>query len=148
MQLKHSGITYTCEVAVKCESDKYIKLYNENGVEIASFNHITDFSEYTLSGGSFVSPSNCTTPIEVTTYILGKRVISQSDWILKDGKYTYSITHNLISANSTTCDILLNFAKGTILQYDAEQKAGEIIFYTDFIPASDIVIESIKITRI
>lgn len=148
MQLKHSGETYECNVAVKCESDKYIKLYDANGVEIASFNHISDFSDYTLSGGSFTPPSNCSMPIEVTTYIIGERVIAINDWVLEDGKYKYTITHNLISANCTTCDILLIFAKGTILQYEAEQKAGELVLYTESIPASDITIESIKISRI
>lgn len=148
MQLVHSGVTYECSVAVKCESDKYIKLYDANGVEIASFNYISDFSDYTLSGGSFVPPSNCSMPIEVTTYILGKRVIALNDWILENGKYKHSIVHNLISANSTTCDILLIFANGTIFEYEAEQKAGELILYTSSLPASDITIESIKISRI
>lgn len=148
MQVIHSGVTYECSVAVKCETDKYIKLYDANGVEIASFNHISDFSDYTISGGSFIPPSNCNIPIELTTYVIGGRTIAPGDWQSTNGKYAYTISNDLISANSTTCDILLIFAKDTQLTYQATQATGKIILTVDIKPTTDIVIDSIKITRI
>ena len=148
MQVTHSGITYKCNVAVKCETDKYIKLYDENGIEIVSFNHISDFSDYTISGGSFIPPSSCNVPIEVTTYVIGGRTIAPGDWELANGKCAYTISNDLISANTTTCDILLNFAKGTQLTYQATQATGKIILTVEMQPITDIVIDSIIITRI
>lgn len=148
MQVTHSGVTYECNVAVKCETDKYIKLYDANGVEIVSFNHISDFSDYTISGGSFIPPSNCNVPIELTTYVIGGRTIAPGDWKSTNGKYAYTISNDLISANSTTCDILLNFAKDTQLTYQATQANGEITLSVDMKPTTNIVIDSIIITRI
>ena len=148
MKLIHSSEEYECSIAVKCESDKYIKLYDANGAEIASFNNINDFSQYTLSGGSFIAPSSCNAPIEVTTYVLGGCTIAPDDWELADGKYKYTIRNNSISANTTTCDILLIFAKDTQFTYQATQATGEIILAVDMKPTTDIVIDSIKITRI
>lgn len=148
MKLIHSNEEYECSIAVKCESDKYIKLYDANGAEIASFNHISDFSEYTLSGGYFIAPSSCNTPIELTTYVLGGCAIAPDDWELADGKYKYTIRNDSISANTTTCDILLIFAKDTQLTYQATQANGEITLSVDMKPTTDIVIDSIIITRI
>lgn len=149
MQVKNSGITYDCSVAVKCEADKYIKLYDENGMEIVSFDNIADFSAYTITGGEFIPPSNCSAPIELTTYVIGGRTIAPDNWILsEDSKYHYEIENNLISANSTTCDILIIFAKGTELSYQATQEAGKLTLLTDAAPEVSIVIDSIMITRI
>ena len=148
MQVTHNGIPYTCAVAVKCTTDKYIKLYDENGAEVASFDNISDFSDYTISGGSFTDPSACNCPIELTTYVIAGKTISPSNWISSNGKFTYTISNNLISANTKTCDILLIFAKGTELTYQATQAAGKITLTVDEKPNSNIVIESIIISRI
>ena len=149
MFVEHSGISYECASAIKCENDKYIKLYNENGAEIAAFNHISDFSEYTASGGSFVDPSNCTTPIALTPYATGGRTISANDWILTDSGDAYycTIENELISANVATCNVLLLFAAGTELEYTAQQEAGKITLSTTAAPLADVVIESVQITR-
>lgn len=148
MQLIHSGVTYQCDVAVKCEYDKYIKLYDSNGVEIASFNNISDFSQYTLSGGSFVAPCDCKMPIMLSTFSIGGRTIKPGEWILSDsGQYCYEIESDLISANATTCNISLMFAAGTSLIYKATQESGKIVLSTDSAPVVDIVIDSILITR-
>ena len=148
MQVTHSGTTYDCAVAVKCETDGFIKLYDANGAEIASFDNISNFSDYTISGGSFIAPNNCTTPIELTTYVIGGRTIAPGNWELSGGKYQYTIENDLISANTATCDILLIFAKGTELSYSAAQEAGKVILSTDAVPPGNIVIDSIRITRI
>ena len=148
MKLTHCSEVFDCHAAVKCESDKYIKLYDENGVEIASFHEISDFAEYVLSGGSFISPCDCAMPIPLTAYAIGGRTIGTSDWKSANGRYTYTIENGLISANETTCNILLLFAEGTELEYSATQEAGKIILYADAKPETDIVIDSIQITRV
>lgn len=148
MQIIHCGITYECAVAVKCTNDKYIKLYDANGVEIAAFHNISDFSDYTISGGSFVAPCDCATPISLSGFAIGGRTIAKSDWILaNDGRYAYEINNNLISGNVTTCNILLFFAEGTELEYKATQEEGKIILYTSNAPQNDIVLNSIQILR-
>lgn len=147
MNVTHSGTTYECAVAVKCEDDKYIKLYDANGAEIASFNGISDFGEYTISGGSFIAPCDCGAPIVLTTYSIGGRTIAPGDWISSDGRYYYEIQNSLISSNAATCNILLLFAPGTELLYEAIQESGKVIIYIDTIPDEDIVIRSVQITR-
>ena len=148
MKVTHSDVSYDCYVAVKCTNDNYIKLYDENGVEIAAFHHITDFSEYTISGGSFVDPCDCTAPIPLTAYSLGARTIKSGDWKKSGSKYIYEITSNLISGNVNTCNIMLLFKSGTDLAYEASQDSGKVTLYVDAAPASDIVIEGIQITRV
>lgn len=147
MKVVHSGVTYDCNVAVKCENDRYIILYDANGAEIVSFNDISDFSEYTISGGSFVAPCDCRMPISLHSYSIGGRTIKTNDWILSNGKYQYTIESGLISDNATTCNVLLMFAQGTELKYQASQQNGKIILYTDAAPLNNIVIDSIQITR-
>jgi len=148
MKVTHNNRTYECNVAVKCEIDKYIKLYDENGAEIASFYNISDFSKYTISGGSFVDPCDCSIAIPVSKYVIGGRTITTNNWILSDdGKYIYEIENDVISGNATTCDILLLFAKGTSLSYEATQEDGKLTLSCVVAPTSDIVIDSIQITR-
>lgn len=150
MQIIHCGITYECEIAVKCEDDKYIKLYDASGVELAAFYHISDFSEYEISGGSFIAPCDCSVPIVLTTYVVGGRTISTDDWILSDaGEYYFEIENNLISANATTCNVLLLFAEGTELEYTSQQAAGKIVLNVGTsAPLDDVVIDSIQISRV
>lgn len=149
MKITHCNRSYECAVAVKCESDRYIKLYDANGVEIAAFHNISDFSKYEISGGSFVDPCACTMPIPLSVYTIGGRTISTNNWILgDDNRYYYEIENNLISANVTTCNILILFAPGTELEYEATQEAGKLTLYTDAAPLDDIVIDSVQVTRI
>lgn len=149
MKLIHSGATYECNVAVKCENDKYIKLYDENGAETVSFKDISDFSDYEISGGEFIAPCDCTMPIPLTAYAIGGRTITTNDWILSDSdKYYYEIESGLISSNSTTCNITLLFAQGTELTYQATQEEGKIVLHVDSAPLDNIVIDSIQITRV
>lgn len=149
MKLIHCGVTYECDVAVKCENDNYIKLYDANGAEIAAFHNISDYSDYELSGGSFVFPCDCTFPIALSVYSIGGRTITTNDWNLTEdeSKFFYEINNDLISSNVTTCDIYLHFAKGTELEYEATQESGKIVLYTDAAPIDDVVIERIQITR-
>lgn len=148
MQLKHFGTIYECAVAVKCTADKYIKLYDENGAEIASFYNISDFSDFTLEGGSFSAPCAHNLPILLSTYSIGGHTIKKSDWDVKStGQYFHEITNNLISANTVTCNITLYFASGTRFNYSAMQENGKIVLYVDVIPEKDIVIDNIIITR-
>lgn len=148
MKVIHCQRTYECAVAVKCENDRYIKLYDANGTEIAAFHNISDFSKFTISGGSFVSPCDCTMPIPLSVYTIGGRTISTSDWKLgTDNRYYYEINSNLISANVTTCNILIMFAQGTELEYNATQENGKLTLFTDAAPLANIVIDSLQITR-
>lgn len=148
MKLIHSGITYNCEVAVKCENDRYIKLYDASGAEIAAFHNISDFTEYEILDGAFVAPCDCTKPILLSTYVIGGRTIKTTDWIESEtGGFHYEINNDLISSNITTCDVLLLFAPGTELEYKATQETGKVVLYADSAPEADIVIDSIQITR-
>lgn len=149
MKITHCNRTYECAVAVKCENDNYIKLYDENGVEIAAFHHISDFSKFEISGGSFTDPCACAMPIPLSVYSIGGRTISTDNWKLgDDNRYYYAIESDLISANITTCNISIFFAQGTELEYEAAQEAGKLILYTTAAPLADIVIDSLQITRI
>lgn len=148
MKVTYGGTTYECDVAVKCEEDRYIKLYNENGVEIAAFYGIIDFDKYTISGGTFVDPCNSEMPIPLATYAIGGRTIKPSDWHPFGGQYIYEIYSKLISGNDTTCNILLLFAPGTNLSYEATQGNGKLILHTQSIPKNEIIIKSIQITKV
>lgn len=149
MKVTHSGTTYDCDVAVKCENDKYIKLYDANGVEIASFHDISDFSEYTISGGSFIDPCDCSMPIKLNTYIVGGCTIPSNAWILSEDEteFYFEIENALISSNEETCDIMLHFAEGTEITYNATQEGGKIVLHTTAAPLADVVIERMQITR-
>ena len=148
MLLNHCGKTYECAVAVKCENDKYIKLYDENGAEIMAFHNISDFEDFEISGGSYTDPCHCIMPISLSTYAIGGRTIAASDWVLADsGKYYYEIENDLISGNATTCNILLIFAANTLLPYEGTQEDGKVVLFVNDPPAGDIVIESIQIMR-
>lgn len=150
MTVTHSGTVYECAVAVKCEDDKYIILYDANGAEIAAFHDIADFSEYTISGGSFVAPCDCSMPIPLSVYSIGARTISVSDWVLSEDEtqYCYEIASSLISGNTATCNVFLLFAQGTELEYTAAQESGKITLYTAEAPIADVVIESVQIVRV
>ena len=148
MIVTHSNVTYECDVAVKCENDNYIKLY-KNGEEIAAFYNISDFTDYSISGGSFIDPCDCANPISLKTYAVKGCTIAPGNWInADDGRYYYEIENSLISGNTTTCNILLFFAAGTEFTYDATQEEGKIILYKNVKPDVDIVIDSIQITRV
>lgn len=150
MKVIHCGASYECSVAVKCETDKYIKLYDENGIEIAAFIGITDFSLFEISGGSFVPPNNCAMPISLAAYSIGGRTITTHDWTYSNDlqKYYYEISSGLISDNQTTCNVLLLFKQGTELEFEATQEAGKVTLFVDAAPLADIVLDSIQITRV
>lgn len=147
MKITHSGTTYDCDVAVKCENDKYIKLYDANGVEIASFHDISDFSEYTISGGSFIDPCDCAMPIKLNTHIVGGCTIPTSAWIDSGSEFYFEINNDLISSNEDTCNVILYFAEGTELKYTATQEKGKIVLHTTAAPIAKVVIERMQITR-
>lgn len=148
MILTHSGESYECDVAVKCEYDNYIILY-KNGAEIAAFNNISDFTDYVLSGGSFIAPRDFSMPIHLSVYTIGSRTISVSDWVLsEDGtQYYYEIASSIISGNTTTCNVFLLFAQGTELEYTSKQESGKITLYTEEAPLAEVVIDSVQIFR-
>lgn len=150
MKVIHCGVSYECSVAVKCEADKFIKLYDEYGTEIAAFIGITDFSLFEISGGSFIPPYDCEMPISLNPYSIGGRTITTYDWTYSEalGKYYYEIVNGLISNNETTCNILLLFKQDTELEFEAKQESGKVVLFVDAAPLADIVIESIKITRV
>ena len=148
MIVKHCGINYECDVAAKCTSDNYIKLYKD-GKEIAAFYNITDFTDFEISGGSFVAPCSGGNPILLTTYVVKGCTITAADWqTAADGRFYYEIENALISGNETTCNIMLFFAEGTNLVYDGEQHDGKIILYTTAAPLADVAIDSVQITRV
>lgn len=149
MIVSHNGINYECAVAVKCEDDNYIKLFDANGAEIIAFYNISDFTEYTIKEGSFTDPSLCALPIPVSCYVIGGHTIPADAWQAgEDGKYYYTIENNVISANVATCNIVLFFAPGTDFEYVATQQAGKIVLCADSAPTSNIVIDSIQVSRV
>lgn len=144
----HSNDRYVFDVAVKCENDRYIRLYDESGAEIASFNDISDFSEYPIYGGEFTTPDSCKMPIPLSYYMIGGVTITPDDWeYWGGGEYYYKLSNPLISGNPTTCNVLLNFANGTMFEYTATQEDGSILIFPQSVPTVDIVINSIQITR-
>lgn len=58
--LKYLDKSFACATAIK--GDDYIHLMDDKGILIAAFDHISDFSGFTLEDGSYVSPTadhNC-----------------------------------------------------------------------------------------
>ena len=58
--LKYQGVSYDCATAIK--GPDYIHLLDKNGVMVAAFDNITNFSSFTLENGSYTSPTadnNC-----------------------------------------------------------------------------------------
>ena len=53
--LKYLDEAFDCTTAIK--GDDYIHLLDDNGVMVAAFDAITDFSGFTLENGSYVSPT-------------------------------------------------------------------------------------------
>ena len=53
--LKYLDEVFDCTTAIK--GDDYIHLLDDNGVMVAAFDAITDFSGFTLENGSYVSPT-------------------------------------------------------------------------------------------
>ena len=151
MFLVYLNESYECSVAVKCEHNRYIKLYDANGEEIASFTDIADFSEYNVTGGSFTTPASCKFPILATNYIIGGATIGINDWKKTTestyGSYEYEIKNPIISANAVTCNIFLNFKFGTVFDYTAVQREGSLTLYTHAIPEKDIEIENIQVVK-
>lgn len=149
MIVSHNGTNYECAIAVKCEDDNYIRLFDTNGAEIITFYSISDFTEYTITEGSFTDPSLCALPIPVSSYVIGGRTIPADAWEAgEDGKYYYSIENDVISANVATCNIVLFFAPGTDFEYTATQQTGKIVLCVASAPTSNIVIDSIQVSRV
>lgn len=101
----HCGESYVCTTAIKCENNKFIKLYDENNVEIVSFYNISDFSDYEISGGSFTAPDDCFAPIPVSLYKIGGKVVA---------------TNNLNGSDRTE---LPNAARFSDLSFDVKTQA-------------------------
>ena len=58
--LKYLGVSYDCTTAIK--GPDYIHLLDANGVMVATFDKITDFSSFALENGGYTSPTtdhNC-----------------------------------------------------------------------------------------
>jgi hypothetical protein len=53
--LKYLGDSYDCATAIK--GPDYIHLLDGNGMPVAAFDHIIDFSGFTLVNGSYTSPT-------------------------------------------------------------------------------------------
>lgn len=54
--LKYLGDSFDCTTAIK--GDNYIHLLDENGVMVAAFDEIADFSDFTLENGSYTEPTD------------------------------------------------------------------------------------------
>lgn len=53
--LTHKEDTFECATAIK--GDNYICLLDENGLTVARFDGITDFSEFSLDGAEYTAPT-------------------------------------------------------------------------------------------
>lgn len=53
--LNYLGHSFPCATAIK--GDNYIHLLNADGVMVAAFDNIIDFSGFTLVNGSYTSPT-------------------------------------------------------------------------------------------
>lgn len=53
--LKYLDGSYSCAIAIK--GADYIHLLDENGMMVAAFDEIADFSGFTLENGSYTSPT-------------------------------------------------------------------------------------------
>lgn len=148
VKLIHNGITYEAEYAVRCDKDKYIKLFDAKYNEIAAFHEISNFSDYTLVGGWTSPCAYYPTPISLSAYAMPGAIINATNWIEGESGYYYDITNALISGNTKTCHVILNFASGTEFEYKAEQTTNQIRLIVDKIPNDLINIESITILRV
>lgn len=146
MKITHSGITYECEYAVKCENDRYIKLYDSAMNEIAAFHGINDFNDFECDG-TFSNPCTVATPIALSTHVIPGATINSSDWIQDESGYYFDIENAMISGNNKTCNIILNFAAGTEIEYNAEQSAGKIRLFVEKRPNTSVVIDSMIVFR-
>lgn len=129
MQLIHDGVSYECARAVMCEEDCYIRLYDAAGKEIAAFFNISDFSQYTLSGGEFSYP-DCGAVIPMATYLIGSYYCPDDYWTKNGVYYDYTIEHPLITHNMATCIVTYTSMHSTLnnIKHRVEQDNGKIIF--------------------
>ena len=51
----HMGVAYPCSTALK--GDNYVHLLNAKGKLIVAFDGVSDFSGFTISGGTWVTPT-------------------------------------------------------------------------------------------
>ena len=120
---------------------------DKDGNEIVAFYNVKDFTDYTISGGSFTLPGDCEHPIPLTTYVIKGATISYSDWELYGNEYIYKIENDLISGNPTTCNIMLFFETPSKFQYTATQDDGYILIHTKAAPFEPVKIKHIQISR-
>lgn len=127
MKVTHCGITYSCATAVKCEVNKFIRLYDENGLEIAAFDNINDFSDYTIADGEFTAPGGCTLPIPLFVFNLGGKTYCALN--VKDGEKV-----ELLTAKGGTLTGDFDF------QGDITIKSGRVLTENDFTVDGDDLI--------
>lgn len=56
----HMGVEYPCATALKGED--YVHLLNEQGKMIVAFDGVSDFSDFSIAGGTWITPTaenNC-----------------------------------------------------------------------------------------
>ena len=51
----HGGASYSCATAIK--GSNYVRLVDSNGVLVASFEGVSDFTGFSISGGSWTDPT-------------------------------------------------------------------------------------------
>ena len=51
----YGGVSYSCTKAIK--GSDYIHLVDDNGCMVASFDGVTNFNAFTISGGSWTTPA-------------------------------------------------------------------------------------------
>ena len=83
--LNYQDIYIDCDTAIKGED--YIHLLDENGVLIACFDGISDFSGFTLENGSYVDPTedhDCYIAVIRDDGTIGKGAVRSINGILPD----------------------------------------------------------------
>lgn len=56
IQVRYKGMLYECSTAIK--GTRYVHLLDAGGYMVAQFNNITDFTDFTISGGTWSIPTD------------------------------------------------------------------------------------------
>ncbi len=157
-RLKHDGIEYIYDFAIKCEDDNYLILYDENKNEIISFYNISDWSAFEFDpGDSVYDPSSlgfCKSSLNTKTYVTGETWIPPEDFVESelhgDELFECVIPIPIVSPNKITCDVFIEFDLPTTpyFEYTAEQGEGYIKILSKSIPIGGLLINKITITRV
>lgn len=159
--LKYQGVSYDCATAIK--GPDYIHLLDKNGVMVAAFDNITNFSSFTLENGSYTSPTadnNCylavirddgtfgkgdhkcsdipqtAADVGAIPYVNAESADYDMDAIIKSGVHcaAYSTNGNTLGTPAAYGIVPSTFKRAMIISYSGVNKYGFQIAYPNGLP--------------